>query len=123
MLLMSRALIIYDPPCDKCAKARTKVFCVRREDGDGCVRCQDTKQGCNFKKKKGRANAREANEVSEEMLAEVRGMRADVKEGLDRMTASLEAIAALGTKWWDRGFLGGTTSSVADCCDAEDAPY
>jgi len=65
------------------------------------VRCQDTKQGCNFKKK-GRAVAREADEVSEEMLAEVRGMRADVKEGLDRMAASLEAIAALGAKWWDR---------------------
>ena len=29
-------------------------------------------------------------------------MRADVKEGLDRMAASLEAIAALGAKWWDR---------------------
>ena len=28
-------------------------------------------------------------------------MRADLKEGLDRMAASLEAVAALGVRWWN----------------------
>ena len=67
------------------------------------MRCQDAKVGCSLKNKKGKASARDVVEdLSEEVLAELQGLREDVKTGLDRMAASLEALAGLGAKWWDR---------------------
>jgi hypothetical protein len=40
--------------------------------------------------------------LSEELLAEVRGMRGEIKEGLDRIATSLGAIAGVGADWWNR---------------------
>jgi hypothetical protein len=75
------------------------VSCVRREDGDGCVRCQDGKVGCSLRKKK--KNARD-DELFEELLAEVRGMRAEFKGAMELMAASSERLARIGTAWWNR---------------------
>jgi hypothetical protein len=64
------------------------------------VRCQDGKSGCSLRKKKGK-NARE-EDLSEELLAEVRGMRADFKQALERIAASSEQVAQVATNWWNR---------------------
>ena len=66
------------------------------------MRCQDTRQGCNYKKKKGKANSRDSDDLSEELLAEVRGMHTEIKEGLDRIATSLGAVAGVGVNWWNR---------------------
>jgi hypothetical protein len=56
--------------------------------------------GCNFKKKKGKGARDE--ELVEELIAEVRGMRADFQKALDVMAAGSEQMARIGTAWWNR---------------------
>jgi hypothetical protein len=57
--------------------------------------------GCSYKKKKVK-NARDGDVVFEELLAEVRGLRADFRKVLDVMASGSEQMARIGTAWWNR---------------------